>query len=400
MTEGDGEGVSLPPSRFATRSLALFALGLFAFLFWLAIQRFAAVEEAELAIDNEAPWFAHQAEFELQRLLNALRAYALAPTAANFARARMRFDIFWSRLPPLVEGRSSRLIREASAAEVQVPAMLARLERLEPRLFELRRDPAQLAILLGELEALAPPLHQLLLDTLREDAARQETLRRRLARLSRQTWLSALGLTLSVVVLTLLLGRELRRTRALLRRSRRRERRVRHLADHDPLTEIANRRRFDARLAELLRESRHRGDGFALLLVDLDGFKRINDEHGHMVGDRLLKAAADRIASCIRRQDLLARLGGDEFGLLQIDPGNREAALRLAARLVRMLGEPFALAGREVRIGASIGIALFPAHGRAAGELYQRADLALYRAKRQGGGHIIFDARCATRAVA
>lgn len=161
---------------------------------------------------------------------------------------------------------------------------------------------------------------------------------------------------------------------------------VHYLAFHDTLTKLANRRLFQNQLAEALNH----GDSFALLLVDLDDFKKVNDTLGHKVGDQLLCAVAERLVSVVRHDDMIARFGGDEFGVLQ--RGCREAgdAAALAERIIKMLRVPFSIDDHQIVIGASIGISLAPGDGSSSDDLLKHADLALYRAKRHGSNIFSF----------
>lgn len=164
---------------------------------------------------------------------------------------------------------------------------------------------------------------------------------------------------------------------------RRQEERIAHLARHDALTGLANRMLFREQLEQgLLRLGR--GQGFAVLCLDLDHFKAVNDTLGHPVGDVLLKLVSKRLLSCIRQGDVVARLGGDEFAIVQAsvrDPSQTES---LAARIVEAVGAPFEIDGNRIDIGASIGITLAPRDGKDADLLMKNADLALYRTKGAG----------------
>lgn len=164
------------------------------------------------------------------------------------------------------------------------------------------------------------------------------------------------------------------------------EEQLRHLAEHDPLTGLANRTRFTRALAAALARA---GSRVALHLLDLDGFKEVNDSLGHPAGDRLLLAVAGRLAGAAGKSVLIARLGGDEFALLQPDPGNAEDARRFAARLAESLAQPVVTSDGRLRVGASIGIALAPEHGRTVEELLRHADIALYRAKEEARGSVV-----------
>ncbi|KAA2236633.1 EAL domain-containing protein [Salinarimonas soli] len=162
------------------------------------------------------------------------------------------------------------------------------------------------------------------------------------------------------------------------------ERRVEHAASHDSLTDLPNRALFRHRLNQQLAESRRTGASVALLYLDLDRFKTVNDTLGHLAGDALLRETARRMAGALRLEDTLARLGGDEFAVLQAGDASPARTRALAERLVEAVSEPFGVAGRSVSVGLSVGIALSPGDGTDADELFKNADLALYRAKMAG----------------
>ncbi len=154
------------------------------------------------------------------------------------------------------------------------------------------------------------------------------------------------------------------------------------MAHHDPLTGLPNRLLLDKRMTESLAAGSAAGRSVAVLCLDLDGFKSVNDLHGHAVGDELLIQVARRLEAELREEDTLARLGGDEFVVVvPAKPGSHDA---LADRLVRTLSQPFVAAGQPVVVGASIGIALCPAHARDGAELLRCADIAMYCAKDAG----------------
>jgi diguanylate cyclase (GGDEF)-like protein/PAS domain S-box-containing protein len=163
------------------------------------------------------------------------------------------------------------------------------------------------------------------------------------------------------------------------------EKQIVYLARHDALTGIANRAVLQERMEEASSRLRRQGDAFAILLLDLDGFKYINDTLGHAGGDGLLKQLAHRLKSSVRETEIVARLGGDEFAIIQSgEPNPREAAIGLAVRLLELVAQPFDLDGHNVTVGTSIGIALAPEDGVDPGELLKKADLALYRVKSEG----------------
>ncbi len=173
---------------------------------------------------------------------------------------------------------------------------------------------------------------------------------------------------------------------------RRSEERLAYLARHDALTGLANRMLVVDRLGQAVRLAAREGHLAALLLVDLDGFKGLNDTFGHLFGDRVLQLVADRMRSELRACDTVGRLGGDEFAVVLPHVQSSVGAELVAERLGRSLGRPFTIEGRSCRIAASIGIALGPEHAADAEGLLRRADLALYRAKALGrGGWAMFE---------
>jgi diguanylate cyclase (GGDEF)-like protein len=163
------------------------------------------------------------------------------------------------------------------------------------------------------------------------------------------------------------------------------EARIVFMARHDALTNLPNRVLFAERIEQALSHM-GRGSGFAVLCLDLDHFKQVNDTHGHPVGDQLLCAVAERLQACAREIDTVARLGGDEFAIVQRDVKHAEDAAILARRIVEVVSAPYQLEGHCVTIGVSIGIALAPADGALCERLLKNADLALYRAKAEQRG--------------
>lgn len=162
------------------------------------------------------------------------------------------------------------------------------------------------------------------------------------------------------------------------------ETRLREMAHHDPLTGLPNRTLLFDRIGQAIQRARRNGDPFALLLVDLDGFKQVNDSFGHEAGDQVLIAVATRMRECVRAVDTVARLGGDEFVVLVENAKTAEAARATATKLVDALRGPFAIGSQEANIGASVGVALWPTHGEDAPTLLLAADRAMYAAKRAG----------------
>ncbi len=171
---------------------------------------------------------------------------------------------------------------------------------------------------------------------------------------------------------------------------KRAEARLAFLAQHDALTGLPNRLLLHQRLDDLLAQTRRSGEKVAVLLLDLDNFKAINDTLGHAVGDKLLKGVTRRLRSSLREEDAVARLGSDEFAVVQAGVARPEDVSLLACRLIEILGEPYMLDGHSIVSGASIGIAMAPGDGDDAEKLLKNADMALSRAKSEAPGTFSF----------
>ncbi len=183
---------------------------------------------------------------------------------------------------------------------------------------------------------------------------------------------------------------------------KRAEARLAFMAQHDGLTGLPNRILLRQRLDEMLAHTRRSGDNVAVLFLDLDNFKGINDTLGHAVGDKLLKGVTKRLRSSLREEDAVARLGSDEFAIVQSGVERPEDVAFLAKRLIDAISEPYLFDGNTIVSGASIGIAIAPGDGDDAEKLLKNADMALSRAKSEGHGTFSFfeaemDARAQSR---
>jgi diguanylate cyclase (GGDEF)-like protein len=180
--------------------------------------------------------------------------------------------------------------------------------------------------------------------------------------------------------------------RGEIQKRRNAEQTVSILANYDPLTGLANRQLFQQEFGRRLRDAEARGVRLAVLVLDLDRFKSVNDLHGHGIGDKLLRAIAERLRASIRAPDFLSRIGGDEFAILCEGPIDDETHVRLVQRLLSEMDAPVVIDHTRITVTTSIGIAAFPQDGTAADVLLQRADLALYKAKAAGRNrHAFFD---------
>lgn len=191
----------------------------------------------------------------------------------------------------------------------------------------------------------------------------------------------ALGLSL-LMVAVLVVNRRLKReiTRRIAA-----EKRLQHVASHDVLTQLPNRGLLDDRLSQALLAHRREQSHFALLFIDLDGFKQVNDQHGHPIGDALLLRVAGLLTQAIRHSDTVARFGGDEFVILLNRVQDLDAATQVADNILHSLSSPFTFEGVKVEIAVSIGVVIYPRDGDTAIELLKKADQLMYQAKTAGG---------------
>jgi diguanylate cyclase (GGDEF)-like protein/PAS domain S-box-containing protein len=168
------------------------------------------------------------------------------------------------------------------------------------------------------------------------------------------------------------------------------EARIQYMAHYDALTALPNRTLFYDRLRQALVQAKRNKHLCALMFLDLDRFKKVNDTLGHHIGDLLLQGVAQRITDCVRETDTVARLAGDEFVVILPHPVAREDAAVVAQKIVATLSEPFFLDGHKVKTGPSIGIALYPLDAVEDEELLKLADLAMYAAKHRGRNQYLF----------
>jgi diguanylate cyclase (GGDEF)-like protein len=164
------------------------------------------------------------------------------------------------------------------------------------------------------------------------------------------------------------------------------EEQIRHLALHDPLTGLPNRTLFNDRLAQAVERARRRREHVAVMLLDLDRFKAVNDVLGHQAGDALLREVATRLRAVARTSDTWARLGGDEFALVQEGLKSSHGIAAMASRILATLQRPFRINGQELDIAGSLGLTVHPEDGESPEQLLHNADIALYRAKATGRG--------------
>ncbi len=170
----------------------------------------------------------------------------------------------------------------------------------------------------------------------------------------------------------------------LLTRLKQTNEQITHLAHHDTLTTLPNRILFFDRLNQTISKARRDKESFAILYLDLDGFKLVNDTYGHGSGDVLLREAAKRVTACVRDSDTVARMGGDEFTVILGNVSTPNSKVHVAKKIVEAIARPFVLDGKHCTISVSIGIAIYPDNGKTAAQLVKIADAAMYLAKHSG----------------
>ena len=179
-------------------------------------------------------------------------------------------------------------------------------------------------------------------------------------------------------------GEDLIRSMRYAIERKRAEAHLHFMATHDPLTHLPNRSLFLDRLSHAISLSKRNNLCLAVLFLDLDGFKTVNDTYGHEMGDRLLQAIGERFRKHLRACDTVARLSGDEFAFILENIGNESNAAVVAGKILKNIAQPFILEGQTIHITTSIGISLYPQDGKDAQELLRRADAAMYKAKQCG----------------
>ena len=173
-----------------------------------------------------------------------------------------------------------------------------------------------------------------------------------------------------------------------------------HMAEHDALTNLPNRGLLADRLEQSILLSKRHGSKLALMFLDIDHFKRINDSMGHAIGDQLLQSVAQRLQANVRTSDTVSRHGGDEFVILLPEIGDVQSVAHFAEKLIKSVSDPHIISGQELRVTLSIGISLCPDDGVDADVLMRNADMAMYQAKRSGrNSYKIFTPSMSTRSV-
>lgn len=348
-------------------------------------------------------WLVSQAGLEIARLQGTAAAALLPESGVKEGDVQLRLDIIANRVR-LFEGGE---VADFVATSPKLGAIVTNLRDVAhagQEVLKGRTSPERLREVFALADALNAPMARLAAaaNNYGGDLVSQDQ-----GQLSRLHWLFAGILGALTICAFGLLGvltwhnrllaqasaRVEQQNRVLERRDREamsQAARIFYMAHHDALTGLPNRLLFHQRLEEALERQRRQGDGVALLCLDLDRFKQVNDTLGHPAGDMLLKEVAERLRGCVRDGDVVARLGGDEFAILQYGTNQLEQATDLAQRIVEVLGARYRLEGDHAIIGASVGVAVANPDLCTADMLLRSADLALYQAKESGRGAFRF----------
>jgi diguanylate cyclase (GGDEF)-like protein len=323
----------------------------------------------------------------LEKEMLAFRVQAAAVTHGEEAITRddllLSFDILWSRVN--TEGKRFINPRIDAIRNYQgtLDALAIALEEIDPVVQRLSAGAEHdLEIIESAMVKFAPAVSEMNNDAYAELYARAVDValmqRQALKSVDHFQWLF---LVVSFAVI-LLLVRQLRHGEKLYAELQLREQEIRALASTDPLTGLNNRRHFDERMRAI--DSGTWTGNLHMLLIDLDGFKQINDNEGHEAGDQMLRALARRLPAAAGPGSLIARLGGDEFAV--VVRGSMSEARRAAEAVIAEISKPLINSGKALQVGASIGIATLNAKAPASNKLLRQADVALYQAKAQGRG--------------
>ncbi|MCB1970481.1 MAG: EAL domain-containing protein [Geminicoccaceae bacterium] len=322
---------------------------------------------------------------EYQRLRTSLARYVSDDPAVDHDTLMMHFDILWARCETMQQGTYFRTMRQDLNVDVIARDIHAFLVDHEQRFLDLRRnDTDELINLQAELEPFDRRLTEYLINLSTARLGWIKAYRSNLTRIVEEIDRLGPAIALLAAVLLIMLGFETSMARRAEARVREREEQARHLAEHDPLTGLANRSLLAIQMGQALDAACRGGYGVVLMALDLDGFKSINDTFGHDTGDQLLQVVAERLTSVMEDRGTVARLGGDEFAILMTHAPDETQTGNIACKVVALLEQPIRLRNRELHVSTSIGIARYPDNCADAASLLSQADVALYAAKAEG----------------
>lgn len=325
---------------------------------------------ASVTLSDEYPlavWTISQLETEHRELIHRLELYSVDEVSKD--EVLEGFDILWNRTEVVLLGYESHFARQSLGANELVQRLLNTLKELDERVQALPEvgNKQVTGDVYAALVEFSEPLHVMNIrsfherDTVYGLDALTDTLSAASA--------AFFGLVISGLLLVVMLVRQFRASR--------------HIANHDAMTDLANRRFFMDQLDQLIPRAERYDQRFAVYLIDLDGFKSINDMHGHMFGDKVLKVFGRSLLHSLRKSDVAARLGGDEFAAIQYPVGSSREIPALSERLRKGLVDSIPSGSSTVSIKYSMGVAIYPEDGRNAEQLLHAADMQMYAEKTQ-----------------
>ena len=323
---------------------------------------------------------------EVSSLSRSLRRYVLKDPVdkTTLEQVQLSFELLVSRYQLFREGEANRPLLQNEHVQQAVEALGDALDAIEPLLAGLKADPYDKRY--GQIQGLLMPLQEQFFALGKEITLSADVRSEQLIKQYSDThsiWAIAAPV-ISGLLLLILFFLQLRRSARLNQSLRAKSHKLAHLASHDALTALPNRALLSDRLSQASRNAQYANKGFAVMFVDLDGFKPINDSMGHAFGDLVLVEVAHRLTQQMRPDDTLARLGGDEFIIILPNLDQPEDAVALAERVIGTTSRPFKIGSYEIHITASLGISLSGPGASSPELLIQQADLAMRQAKKQG----------------
>lgn len=352
----------------------------------LETKRTGVTGDAIAALVRDPEWHAVRAEVEVVKLVAALNVYAADPNKEHFKSLERASDVVWSRLSVMPYGYVYPLL------EVEHAQLMEAAQSLMNQLDQAVGQGPDAIIASGlhaEFDSLLGAVNYYAMRTAQISGEEDQALTDAMTELVRRTfWITAAALACAVGFVCLLAG-EFWRLRVKLQHTWRTIHTVQHLAHHDPLTGLPNRRLFEKKLKAAIRRQLETGEGFALHLIDLDRFKSVNDRFGHSTGDALLCEVSTRMRLCTGKNGIVARLAGDEFVVLQKGSPSEHTARTLAHQLADAIRAVGKVNNKPIGCSASIGSLLVVDTGGDVCTLLEAADSALYSAKRSAGVGIV-----------
>ncbi|GAC1341901.1 MAG: hypothetical protein NVSMB18_14930 [Acetobacteraceae bacterium] len=328
-------------------------------------------------------WSATQSVAELLRLEQVVAAYALPGSTIDKDEVALHLEVLANRVEVVRHGALDEVIQNSPELRAVASGLASAVAAAAPLIDDIDR-PGAVAKILDLLTPLNPGMAHL---AARTHAVSAENAIRDQQDLDRLHWIFS-GLLLVLIAcgmgLLVLLVRESQVVRRAHDKLRGLTEELSYAAHHDALTGLPNRVLFYSEVREAIRGGSEGPDALAVLFLDLDQFKQVNDTLGHIAGDALLKQVGQRLRDGIRSTDVVARLGGDEFAVLLRPMDQPDQAAGLAERLIESINAPYAIESQSVVIGTSVGVAVYPSDGQDADRLLKNADIALYRAKEGG----------------